>query len=143
MARVLVLASAGWCWCWCWCWLVLVLVLAAGWCWCWLLAGAGCWLVLVLAGAGWCWCWLLAGAGAGWWLVLTAGWRRSWRRCGGAPAAAAMADCRHTGREIQAGRRRSLGLSWVLGSFLCWNWAIRPNFVLTLVLGLSWSPNPN
>ena len=88
-----------------------------------LVLAAGCWLVLVLAGAG-VGCWLvlvLAGAGAG----AGAGWRRREVVIALKPGAKGETRCKK--REVLG-----LGLSW----------GIRPNPILALVLGLSWSPSP-
>ncbi|KAJ9691495.1 hypothetical protein PVL29_013622 [Vitis rotundifolia] len=82
------------------------------------------WLILaaatrLVAGAVRAGCRLVAGAvcagGAAGWVRLQAGGaagrRRSWWRCGGAPAAAAMADCKHArGGESPSWKEKKLGL---------------------------------
>ena len=83
--------------------------------------------------AGWCWYWLvLVLAGADCWLVLVlagAGWRRRYR-CG------EVVIVLKPGAEGEASwkKREVLGLGL--------SWGIRPNPILALVLGLSWSPSP-
>ena len=84
--------------------------------WCWLLAGAGYWLVLVLAGVG-ASCWLvlvLASAGAGYWLVLVlagagAGWRRRCRR----GEVVIVLEPGAGGNKLEEDEVLGLGLRWV------------------------------